>query len=92
MNNETKLNEKDMRELGGLPYTFSKKTLKIVVEAVEIGQLDNCTLIDDIKGILQYEFGLKLCYYDVKKYLECLRKQGILKRDNVYGELTYYIK
>lgn len=92
MNNETKLNEKDMRDLGGLPYTFSKKTLKIVVKAVKIGQLDICTSIDDIQEILECEFGLKLCYYDVKKYLECLRKQGILKRDNVYNELTYYIK
>ena len=92
MNNETKLNEKDMRELGGLPSTFSKKTLKTVVEAVEIGQLDMCTGIDDIKGILEYEFGVKLCYYDVKRYLQCLRRQGILNRERVYGELFYTVK
>jgi hypothetical protein len=86
------LNEKDMRELGGLPFTFSKKTLKTVIKAVEIGQLDVCTGIDDIKGILKFEFDVKLCYYDVKKYLECLRTQGILNRQNVYGELIYTIK
>ena len=91
MKNKIKITEKDMRELGGLPYTFSKKTLKTVIEAVEIGQLDMCTLIDDIQGILKYEFGVKLSYYDCKKYLEHLKLQGILGRENVYGELTYYI-
>lgn len=91
MKNEIKITEKDMIEIGGSPYTFSKKTLKNVIKAVEIGQLDMCTGIDDIKGILEYEFGVKLCYYDVKRYLQCLRRQGILNRERVYGELTYYI-
>ena len=86
------LNQKDMRDLDGLPFIFSKETLKTVIKAVEIGQLDVCTGIDDIKGILEFEFGVKLCYYDVKKYLQCLRTQGLLNRQNVYGELIYTIK
>tara|TARA_Y100001973_G_C4946726_1_gene208265 strand:- start:207 stop:488 length:282 start_codon:yes stop_codon:yes gene_type:complete len=76
---------------GGAPFKFLKENLQTVVRAVKIGQLTLETEIEDIKEILKLEFGVKLCYYDVKKHLKYLASKKILKCSRVYSNLYFYI-
>ena len=80
------------KEITETPFTFSKKTLNTVLEAVKLGELNMETEIEDIKEILKYEFGVELPHNDVKRHLKCLTHQDRLNCDRVYGTLSFTIK
>ena len=91
MNKEIKRSEIELIANGGGPFKFLKETLQTAVKAVEIGELTMETEINDIKEILELEFGVKLSYYNVKKHLKYLVSKKVLKCDRVYSNLYFYI-